>query len=112
MIDLRVRVRVDEDNTRRVMADIDDAVEVGIAAAVPLIVALADRRIRNYSGRIADGLFSTKLGPAIWLIVGGHHASHIAESGSRHAPAHPFLVPALLDSRGTVAKKIHEAHRG
>lgn len=112
MIDLRVHVRVEEDNTRRVVADIDRAVDDGIAAAVPLIVALADRKVRGHSNRIADGLFATRVGPAAWLIVGGHHASHIVESGARHVPAFPFLVPALLGSRGTVAKKIHEAGRG
>lgn len=106
---LKVKVRVTADHTREVLADIDRAVEEGLAAAVPGIVALADRKVRRYSDRIADGLMATRVDPLTWLIISSHHAAHIAESGARHAAAFPTLVPALLQSRGDVVKRIQQA---
>ena len=106
MTNLNVKVRVVEDNTREVIDDLRDAVEDGLAAAVPGIVALAARNVRGYSTRVADSLTSHRIAPATWLIRAEHHASHIVESGGRHVAAHPFLVPALMQSRTAVARAI------
>jgi len=106
---IRVKVRVTENNTRLAITRVEQAVDAGIANAVPGIVRLAQSNVAGYSRRIADGIEGMRMGPGVWFIVGTHHASHIAESGARHAAAYPFLVPALLASRNAVARSIEEA---
>lgn len=106
---ISVKVRVDQDNTRREVDNVRRATELGIALAVPAIVALAKANVSGYSSRIAGGLVAQQAGPATWLIIGTHHASHIAESGARHAAAHPFLLPALMASRGAIVAAIQNA---
>jgi len=106
---IRVKVKVTEDNTRQAINRVQQAVDDGIANAVPGIVRLAQSNVAGYSSRIAAGIVGMQMGPGVWFIVGTHHASHIAESGARHAAAYPFLVPALLASKGAVARSIEEA---
>jgi len=111
MAGLSVRVRVTDDNTDARLADIRRAVEVGIAAAIPGVIAVADRNVRGYSRRVARGLISLQVGPATWKIIGSHPISHIVENGARQVAARPFLVPALMSSRVDVVRRIIDAAR-
>lgn len=109
---MKVKVRVTQDNTDAVVRDLRASAARGLEAAVPHIVNAADRNVRGYSDRIADSIRATQIGPLAWLIIAGHHASHIAERGAAHSPARPFLLPALMESRQRVARAVEQASRG
>src|SRR3954462_6851228 len=78
----------------------------GISEAGALFVAeRAKQRVPVETGRLRDAIHVEKDGFASHAVVAGNGQAfygHIVEHGSVKMPPHPFLIPALEESRAEI----------
>lgn len=79
-----------------------DRILLSVASAVEL---RAKARVPVETGRLQRAIHVERTGQHEYMVIAGDHDAfygHIVEHGGRNHSAHPFLVPALEESRSTV----------
>ena len=89
-------------------------VSEGTEAGAEIVVAKAKERVPVRSGRLRDAIHTEFKGSGDWNVVAGDREvfyGHMIEFGTTRAPAHPFLIPALEESRADIEKAVTIALR-
>lgn len=99
----RVHVRVVEDNTDRVVADLERHAEAIVATFAARIVAGAQQLVARHglidTGNLLNSIQARRLAAARWLVYVGAHYGIYHEMGTRYMVARPFLIPAAEAER-------------
>lgn len=97
-----------------IAAELQTRISAGTKAGAEIIEAKAKERVPVLSGRLRDSIHTEFQGSGDWNVVAGSRDvfyGHMIEFGTTRAPAHPFLVPALEESRTEVEKAVTLALR-
>lgn len=87
--------------------------DAAAVAAAELIEQAAKERVPVDTGRLRDAIHVEHEDDGVAVIAGNNEVfyGHIVEHGSVHSAAHPFMIPALEQSRPLIAKLAKEALR-
>jgi HK97 gp10 family phage protein len=90
----------------RIEAEIVVKSEAAATAAARLIAARAKDRVPVASGRLRDAIHIEHEDGGVAVVAGNTEAfyGHIVEHGGVFTPAHPFLRPAVDESRDEIRK--------
>ena len=86
----------------RIAASLVPKLDAAAASAAEIVAGRARDRVPVNTGRLRDAIHVERDGVSTYAVVAGDTEAfygHIVEHGSVHTPAHPFLVPALEESR-------------
>jgi HK97 gp10 family phage protein len=90
----------------RIVADLNPKVDAICAGGANLIKDGAKNRVPVRTSRLHDAIHvEHDDGGSEWAVVAGNDEvfyGHIVEHGSTHTPAHPFMIPALEESRNAI----------
>ena len=87
-----------------IIVAIETELATAAEAGAETVAAAARARVPVATGRLRDAIHTERREDGVYVIAGDNEAwyGHIVEHGGRDHPAHPFLVPALEESRGTI----------
>lgn len=85
----------------KITAEMLPALEAATGAAAELVAARAKERVPVDTGRLRDAIHVERDSGGFAVVAGDTEAfyGHIVEHGGVRTPAHPFLVPAVEESR-------------
>ena len=79
-----------------------------------MVAETAKARVPVLTGRLRDAIHvDVELGVGTYVVAGTDQIWYglFVEHGTRHAPAHPFLLPALEENRATIEAEVIGAIR-
>jgi HK97 gp10 family phage protein len=96
-----------------IAAALSPEVMVAVEAGAETIVEAAKARVPVDTGRLRDAIHTEIEGAGVYVVAGDREAfyGHIIEHGSVYAPARPFLLPALEETRAAVLAEVEAAIR-
>jgi HK97 gp10 family phage protein len=88
----------------QITAKLEAEMRAAEEAAAELIAQRAKARVPVNTGRLRDAIHVEHDDNGAAVVAGDTEAfyGHIVEHGGVRSPAHPFLIPALEESRGEV----------
>jgi HK97 gp10 family phage protein len=95
----------------KITAEMLPAVEAALEVGAQQIADAAKGRVPVNTGRLRNAIHVARGDRGFEVRAGNNEAfyGHIVEHGSTYAAPHPFLIPALEESRAKVIADIHTA---
>ena len=95
-----------ESRIPQIALDLHPAVQYAIEAGGELVAEAARGRVPVLTGRLRDSIHVDSQDEGVYVIAGDNKVFYgmLVEHGTRYAPAHPFLLPALEENRAEIER--------
>lgn len=93
----------------QIAVELEVTVEKALEESAETVAEVARRRVPVASGKLRDAIHTQSERDGVYVIGGDDEAwyGHLVEHGTSKVAPHPFLVPALEDSRGEVVSHVY-----
>ena len=100
-----------KDRIPEIVARLGPDVAVAVQAGADLVVESAKARVPVSTGRLQEAIHTETTEEGVEVLAGDREVFYgrFVEHGTRYAPAHPFLVPALEENREQIIKLVEAA---
>jgi len=94
----------DFDRFPEIIARLDAAAQEGAREGAKLVEDSAKQRVPRVTGKLQRAIHVEEGVEGAYVIAGDKDVfyGHMVEHGTRHSPAHPFLLPALEEHRDEI----------